>query len=118
MFRLEPAQYVSALKSISKDTIQGSGLPSIFPVHCGVPDSPRYKNGKPNPQPSSIVSVEGWVVAVRQKKGENTAKQIDFFEVRVEQVRFLGKANVPATSSIGNSSKFLPSNFWFVVFTE
>ncbi|KAF8841617.1 hypothetical protein BDN67DRAFT_980161 [Paxillus ammoniavirescens] len=108
MFCLEPMQYTSVLKSLIKNNPPGSV--SVFPVHCTILDSPRYKSGKPIPQSSSIVSAEGWIVAVHQK--DSSSKHADRFDVKVEHVCYLGRANVPTTSSVPQTLEVVCGKAW------
>lgn len=87
-FDLDPAQYTSALKEL-KGT---SPTASTLPLHCVIPDSPRYKNKKPIPRVSTMVSFEGYLCS--RVTNSETGKT-ERFRIDIDHVNFMGRPTVP-----------------------
>ncbi|KAF7970451.1 hypothetical protein HWV62_23895 [Athelia sp. TMB] len=94
MFSLEPSQYVAALKNAKEaDPL----VSMILPVQCYIPDSPRYKKGKPIPRVGGMVSFEGFLTSVTRRVDPDDAekKVAEKFYFEIENLAFMGRATVP-----------------------
>lgn len=87
-FDLDPAQYTSALKEFKSTNPTASTLP----LHCIIPDSPRYKNKKPVPRVGTMVSFEGYLCS---RMTNSETGQTERFHIDIQNVNFMGRSSVP-----------------------
>jgi hypothetical protein len=83
-FEIDAPQYVSALKNIPRENM-------TFPAHILIPDSPRYKKGKPIPTVNTYVAVAGFLSHIAMPSFEATNSDVDRFCVTLDNISFLGK---------------------------
>lgn len=81
-FDIDLEHYASALK----DTKHAK---AFAPLTCVIPDSPRYKNGKPVPYNRRYVSICGFLTDVTFKASSDVI--IDRFEITVDDIAFMGQ---------------------------
>lgn len=94
-FDLDPAQYTSALKEFKAT----NPAVSVLPLHCVIPDSHRYKDGKkPIPHVGTMVSFEGYLFSRMTSETWKTER----FHIDIDRVNFMGRSSVPPpTPDIG-----------------
>jgi len=100
-FDVEIDQYISTLKDV-----KSSPSKFVTPFSCSIPDSPRYKTGKPVPYNRQYISISGFLTDVTYKPDSDVMQR---FHLKVENIVFLSQqCNVMGT--IPNS---LDSAFFF-----
>ena len=97
-FDIEIDQYISTLKNV-----KSSPSKFITPFSCSIPDSPRYKTGKPVPYNRRYISISGFLTDVTYEPDSDVVQR---FHLKVENIVFLGQQ----TNTIPNS---LDSEFFF-----
>ena len=97
-FNIEIDQYISTLKNV-----KSSPSKFITPFSCSIPDSPRYKTGKPVPYNRRYISISGFLTDVTYEPDSDVVQR---FHLKVENIVFLGQQ----TNTIPNS---LDSEFFF-----
>ena len=89
-FTLDIEQYISAFK-------EAKNFKPTTLLTCNIPDSPKYKQGKPIPYNRRYVTVSGFLSDVTYKK--NTVDVVEHFNITVELIIFQGQ--LPASGGIG-----------------
>jgi len=106
-FVLEVEQYMSCLKSSNQDP--GNAKP-VSTFSCYIPDSPKYKNGKPTPFNKRYVSMSGFLTDVTMQRGK--PDQIESFKIEVVNIVFCGQYTLQAISAsngLQNSKCLFPA---------
>jgi len=92
-FDIDPEHYISILKDVKA---KSKPLKPVAPISCFIPDSPRYKQGKPVPYNRRYVAVSGFLTDVTHKP--DSVDIVQRYQLKVENIVFLGQqsgATVP-----------------------
>ncbi|KAF8966831.1 hypothetical protein BDZ97DRAFT_1903666 [Flammula alnicola] len=81
-FDLDLEHYVSALKDTKH-------VKAFAPLTCIIPDSPRYKNGKPVPYNHRYISAFRFLTNIIFKPSSDVA--VDRFVITIEDITFMGQ---------------------------
>lgn len=101
-FEVNVEQYISCATS-DPSTKQAGGRSKITTRFlCHIPDSPKYRNGKPLPGNKRWVTIGGHVTGVEKS---NEKSEVEQFRINVENVTFCGLYSPPA-----NSAAFVPQH--------
>ncbi|PPR01846.1 hypothetical protein CVT24_001734 [Panaeolus cyanescens] len=111
-FSLEIEQYISCMKSNIVKTSTTASVSSkavqTTSFSCFIPDSPRYRNGKPMPRGKRYVIVFGFLTDLIASAQKRKLGLIDSFEVEVNNVVFCGQFLPPASNSSQSGSSKTP----------
>lgn len=100
-FKMEPVQYVAAVKHLKGTTPSAS----TFPLSAIIRDSARYKNGKPVPRVGSCVSFGGFITSVSRSVDISLPER---FNIEIDNITFVGRGFVPSKISESSSkSQFI-----------
>jgi hypothetical protein len=86
----------------AKDPATNLPLRPITPVVCTIPDSPKYKNGKPMLYNRRFVSVSGYLTSA-DFRNDRREDGIARFHVTVDHIVFLGQQPASNTNSFANT---------------
>jgi protein tyrosine/serine phosphatase len=101
-FEVNVEQYISCAKSDpsatssldrSKPTTRSKLTTRFF---CHIPDSPKYRSGKPMPAKNRWVTIYGYVTGV-DMSSDNT--EVEQFRMNIENIAFCGPYIPPANSA-------------------
>lgn len=101
-FDLDIEQYVSCMKNALKSASSQITKPikPIAPISCTIPDSPKYKGGKPIPFNKRYVTVSGFLSDIMFKEDISTGREVERFKIEVDNMVFLGQY-VPTATPTG-----------------
>ena len=91
-FEVNVEQYISSTKSDPSQQAGGRSKPTTRFL-CHIPDSPRYRNGKPMPSNNRWVTICGYVTGVDMSSDNSEVEQ---FRINIENVAFCGPYTPPA----------------------
>ncbi|PPR02986.1 hypothetical protein CVT24_012191 [Panaeolus cyanescens] len=109
-FSVEIEQYISCLKPNKTDnnTSTSKSRVQVTSFSCFIPDSPRYRNGKPMPSNNRYVNVFGFLTDLIASAQKRKVGLIDAFEVEVNNIIFCGQFLPPASHSSQSTSSNTP----------
>ena len=102
-FDLDIEQYVSSMKDVLKPASSQNAKPikPIAPISCTIPDSPKYKGGKPIPFNKRYVTVSGFLSDIMFNADIGTdSRKVEHFKIDVDSMVFLGQY-VPTATPTG-----------------
>lgn len=105
-FDIDVFQYTSTLKNLADPKLQKSksgNQQSIFPLRTRIPDTKRFKT-KPLPKPNTNVLVSGFLTQMDLSK----EREVNRFLISMENITFLGRSLLPASSTPGWSFLISP----------
>lgn len=118
-FTLDIDNWVSSLKDAKDPT--SKPLKPIAPIFCTIPNSPKYKTGRPVPYNRRFVSVSGFLTSADFRNNQRE-DGISRFHITVDHIVFLGQ---PPSALAGNTfpntldCKWQPSfSFYYVWVTD
>jgi hypothetical protein len=96
-FELNVEQYISCPKSDPSTKQAGGRSKPTTRFFCHIPDSPKYRSGKPMPGNNRWVTIGGYVTGVRRSSDNSEVEQ---FQIKVENLAFCGAYTPPANSVV------------------